>query len=172
MVLVDVGEDKPMFAIRDLSGLLELVQASVLEIHPWGSTLQYLEQPDRITFDLDPGEGVDWSRPRRRGSRGARAPPGASGLRAFQDNGRQGPPRGRAAAAQGGLGGGQSVRAGHRRRNDKGLAGPIHGHDGEARAGRADLCRLPPQRPRCDGGRRLLDPGAPRRAGLDAPRLG
>jgi bifunctional non-homologous end joining protein LigD len=32
----------------------------VLEIHPWGSTLKDLERPDRITFDLDPGEDVAW----------------------------------------------------------------------------------------------------------------
>jgi len=38
-----------------------LVQASVVEIHPWGSRVEHLEQPDRLIFDLDPGEGVPWS---------------------------------------------------------------------------------------------------------------
>ena len=33
------GDDEPMLAIDDLAGLLELVQAGVLEIHPWGSTV-------------------------------------------------------------------------------------------------------------------------------------
>ncbi len=33
----------------------------MLEIHPWGSALATLEQPDRIIMDLDPGEGVAWS---------------------------------------------------------------------------------------------------------------
>src|SRR5207244_12115781 len=37
---VDVGEAKPMLAIYDLEGLIGLVQAGVLEIHPWGSTVQ------------------------------------------------------------------------------------------------------------------------------------
>jgi bifunctional non-homologous end joining protein LigD len=32
----------------------------VLEIHPWGSRSGDLERPDRIIFDLDPGEGVEW----------------------------------------------------------------------------------------------------------------
>ena len=32
------ASEEPMLAIDDLEGLLELVQASVLEIHPWGST--------------------------------------------------------------------------------------------------------------------------------------
>ncbi len=49
-------------AIEDLSGLLSLVQIGVLEIHPWGSTIDSLEQPDRVTFDLDPDEGLPWLR--------------------------------------------------------------------------------------------------------------
>jgi bifunctional non-homologous end joining protein LigD len=49
-------------AIEDQAGLLSLVQIGVLEIHPWGSTIDKLEQPDRITFDLDPDEGLPWSR--------------------------------------------------------------------------------------------------------------
>jgi bifunctional non-homologous end joining protein LigD len=57
---VDVGDDEERLAIDDLKGLLSLVQASVLEIHPWGSRLDDLERPDRIIFDLDPGEDVPW----------------------------------------------------------------------------------------------------------------
>ncbi len=58
--LVDAGTEKPMLAIRDLHGLLLLVQMNVLEIHVWGSRLDTIEQPDRMIFDLDPGDGVDW----------------------------------------------------------------------------------------------------------------
>jgi bifunctional non-homologous end joining protein LigD len=32
----------------------------VLEIHPWGSKLEHIEQPDMIIMDLDPADGVDW----------------------------------------------------------------------------------------------------------------
>jgi len=49
-----------MVAINDLDGLIGLVQAGALEIHPWGSTLANWEKPDRIVMDLDPGEGVAW----------------------------------------------------------------------------------------------------------------
>jgi bifunctional non-homologous end joining protein LigD len=56
---VTVGDDE-VVAIQDLAGLLALVQAGVLEIHPWGSTLTHPERPDRLVFDLDPGEGVGW----------------------------------------------------------------------------------------------------------------
>jgi bifunctional non-homologous end joining protein LigD len=46
--------------IEDAAGLVALVQMSVLEIHPWGSTIDNLEKPDRLTFDLDPDEGLRW----------------------------------------------------------------------------------------------------------------
>ena len=49
-----------MIAIGDLRGLMALVQSSALEIHPWGSQSKNLELPDRLIFDLDPGEGVQW----------------------------------------------------------------------------------------------------------------
>jgi bifunctional non-homologous end joining protein LigD len=58
---IDVGDKEPMLAINDLKGLMALVQASVTEIHPWGSTVEKLEYPDRLIFDLDPGEGVAWT---------------------------------------------------------------------------------------------------------------
>jgi bifunctional non-homologous end joining protein LigD len=56
---VRVGDNEAV-AIQDLAGLLALVQAGVLETHPWGSTLTNPEKPDRLVFDLDPGDGVSW----------------------------------------------------------------------------------------------------------------
>src|SRR5271165_578827 len=51
---------EPLISIRDLDGLMGLVQAAVLEIHPWGSTLTDWERPDTIIMDLDPGDHVAW----------------------------------------------------------------------------------------------------------------
>ena len=48
--------------LKDKQGLLNLVQMSVLEIHPWGSSITNLEQPDIIIFDLDPAEDLPWEK--------------------------------------------------------------------------------------------------------------
>jgi bifunctional non-homologous end joining protein LigD len=48
--------------IDDLPGLIALVQMGVLEVHPWGSRVDTLEKPDRMTIDLDPAPDVPWSR--------------------------------------------------------------------------------------------------------------
>jgi len=53
------GEE--LIYIEDLDGLLTLVQAGTLEIHVWGSTIDDVEQANRIVFDLDPGDGVKWA---------------------------------------------------------------------------------------------------------------
>ncbi|MFC3061529.1 DNA ligase D [Paenirhodobacter populi] len=52
--------EAPLVSINDLDGLIGLVQAAVLEIHPWGATLADWEHPDTLVMDLDPGEGVAW----------------------------------------------------------------------------------------------------------------
>jgi len=46
--------------LNDKEGLLSLAQMGVLEIHPWGSTIKHLEQPDIIVIDLDPAPDVEW----------------------------------------------------------------------------------------------------------------
>ncbi|MGU9982242.1 DNA ligase D [Phreatobacter sp. HK31-P] len=45
--------------VEDFDGIASLVQLGVVEIHLWGSTVDDLERPDQVIFDLDPGPGVD-----------------------------------------------------------------------------------------------------------------
>ncbi|HEV8688706.1 MAG TPA: DNA primase small subunit domain-containing protein, partial [Ideonella sp.] len=40
--------------------LLAAAQMNVLEFHTWNSTTKAIDKPDRIVFDLDPGDGVKW----------------------------------------------------------------------------------------------------------------
>lgn len=58
----DPKDDEALIGIRDLEGLLSLVQGAALEIHPWGSRAGDLERPDMVNIDLDPGPDVTWER--------------------------------------------------------------------------------------------------------------
>ena len=40
--------------------LVGLAQMNVLELHPWGSTNEDVEHPDRLIFDLDPDAAITW----------------------------------------------------------------------------------------------------------------
>jgi bifunctional non-homologous end joining protein LigD len=47
--------------IEDKRGLVAAVQMGALELHIWGSHNKTLEKPDRLVFDLDPDEEVDFA---------------------------------------------------------------------------------------------------------------
>jgi len=68
--------------IDDERGLLQLVQMNTLELHPWGATVADPEHPDRLVFDLDPGEGVSWADVKR-GARDVRDRLQQTGLQSF-----------------------------------------------------------------------------------------
>ncbi len=49
---------QPYLAIDDADGLFAMAQMSAIELHPWGAPESDPMRPDRLVFDLDPGEGV------------------------------------------------------------------------------------------------------------------
>jgi bifunctional non-homologous end joining protein LigD len=56
-------DKKKYISVEDPKGYLALPQFGVIEFHAWGCHWQTaLEKPDRIIFDLDPGEGITFAR--------------------------------------------------------------------------------------------------------------
>jgi bifunctional non-homologous end joining protein LigD len=51
-----------MTEIATAEGLLSSAQWNVVEIHSQNATGRHYDTPDRMVFDLDPGEGVEWSK--------------------------------------------------------------------------------------------------------------
>jgi bifunctional non-homologous end joining protein LigD len=54
------GESREYLFVTDANGYLGLAQFGVVEFHPWGCRVDKPDRPDRMVFDLDPGEGVEW----------------------------------------------------------------------------------------------------------------
>ena len=44
-----------------MQGLLSAAQMNVIEFHTWNAEVAAFNKPDRMIFDLDPGEGATWS---------------------------------------------------------------------------------------------------------------
>ena len=53
-------DHKPMVEIDSFAALIGAAQANVIELHTWNATTRDTTRPDRMVFDLDPGEGVTW----------------------------------------------------------------------------------------------------------------
>jgi bifunctional non-homologous end joining protein LigD len=51
-----------MVYIARPDGILSAAQMNVVEFHTWNGVRTGIDKPDRMTFDLDPGEGVGWSK--------------------------------------------------------------------------------------------------------------
>ncbi|AJP73319.1 DNA ligase D [Sphingomonas hengshuiensis] len=54
------GSTEPYLYIDSLDGMLACVQMGTIEFHGWGSLVADIEKPDRLVFDLDPDEGLDF----------------------------------------------------------------------------------------------------------------
>ena len=52
-----LGDTVPPVWIEDLEGLLGLVDIGAIELHPWNCTVDDLDHPDVLVFDL---EGLEW----------------------------------------------------------------------------------------------------------------
>ena len=55
------GSVEPYLHVDDADGILACVQMGTIEFHGWGSLAADIEKPDRLVFDLDPDEGLDWA---------------------------------------------------------------------------------------------------------------
>ena len=55
------GHDEDYLYVDTADGLVACVQMGTIEFHGWGSRVDALERPDRLVFDLDPDEGLDFA---------------------------------------------------------------------------------------------------------------
>ena len=50
----------PLLEVPTAEAVLSAVQMNVVEFHTWNAVKTAIGKPDRMLFDLDPGEGVGW----------------------------------------------------------------------------------------------------------------
>ncbi|HST36207.1 MAG TPA: DNA ligase D [Allosphingosinicella sp.] len=55
------GHKEDYLYVEDAAGILACVQMGTIEFHGWGALTNDVETPDRIVFDLDPDEGLDFA---------------------------------------------------------------------------------------------------------------
>jgi bifunctional non-homologous end joining protein LigD len=55
-------DHEPMVEVDSFTALIGAAQANVIEFHTWNATTKDAAHPDRIVFDLDPGEGIAWKK--------------------------------------------------------------------------------------------------------------
>ena len=54
------GSSEDYLYVEDRRGILQCVQMGTIEFHGWASRSFAVEEPDRMIFDLDPDEGLDF----------------------------------------------------------------------------------------------------------------
>ena len=55
------GGEEDYLCLDDAAGILQCVQMGTIEFHGWMSRSTDVELPDRLVFDLDPDEGLDFA---------------------------------------------------------------------------------------------------------------
>jgi bifunctional non-homologous end joining protein LigD len=50
----------PLTEVARAAGIVHAAQMNVVEFHSWNALRTRIDRPDRLSFDLDPGEGVAW----------------------------------------------------------------------------------------------------------------
>ncbi|WP_313697114.1 DNA ligase D [Achromobacter sp.] len=50
----------PLLEVPTAEAIMSAVQMNVVEFHTWNAVKTSIGKPDRMMFDLDPGEGVQW----------------------------------------------------------------------------------------------------------------
>jgi len=55
------GSSYKYIYVKDLKGIMEMIQMGVIEIHPWGARIDKIHTPDRMIIDLDPDPSVPFS---------------------------------------------------------------------------------------------------------------
>lgn len=59
-ILEQDGHEEPYLFLDASVGLLTCVQMGTIEFHGWGTRIEDVEKPDRLVFDLDPDEGLEF----------------------------------------------------------------------------------------------------------------
>ncbi|MGE5452751.1 MAG: DNA ligase D [Acidobacteriota bacterium] len=50
-----------LLSVDSVEALVGAAQLNVIEFHTWNAKARKIDQPDRMVFDLDPGEGTKWA---------------------------------------------------------------------------------------------------------------
>ena len=161
----------PLLELPTPRAVLAAVQMNAIEFHTWNAVKTTIDKPDRIVFDLDPGEGVPWESVRQAAG-AARVVERDRAGRVAQDQRRQGPACAGAAAQAAWLGNHEGFFSGPGAASGAGLAAVVRGQERSAQPGGQDLRGLPAQRLWRDDRGALVGAGAAGPADLGADQLG
>jgi bifunctional non-homologous end joining protein LigD len=64
-ILEKNGSKEDYLYVEDQAGLLACVQMGTIEFHGWGSSIEDVEKPDRLVFDIDPDVGLGFDEVKR-----------------------------------------------------------------------------------------------------------